>query len=216
MKHALAGTIALRVTAVLLCLILLPAVTPAQTAPSSSPSPKVPAATPDSGSVHDGTYHNAFFGFVCKIPYGWVLRTKEMASDDGKSQGTVLLAAFQRPPEANEKTVNPTMMVAAEPLTNYPGIKQAADYFDPLTEVAKNKGFTVVNEPYAFPVGPHQLVRSDFRKQNENVSAFQSSLVMFARGYVVSFTFIAESEDDADELVENLSFVPAKRAPSAK
>jgi hypothetical protein len=208
---------ALRLPWLLLCLMLaLPAIAQPRTAPKPATPSRSSAATLDPGSLEGGTYRNSFFGFACKIPYGWVLRTKEMASADEKNQGAILLAAFARPPEANEKGVNATMLVAAEPMANYPGLTQAVDYFDPLTEVVKSKGFTIVNPPYAFPVGAHPLVRSDFRKQSATIAAYQSSLVMLSRGYIVSFTFITESEDDADELVENLSFIPARQAPPAK
>ena len=200
----------------LLLVIALPAIAQSKPAPKTSATVKNSPATFDPGSVDDDTYRNVLFGFACKIPYGWVLRTKEMNGDDERSKGSILLAVFERPPEVNEKSVNATMLVAAEPMANYPELKQAVDYFDPLTEVVKSKGFTVANEPYSFPVGGHQLVRSDFSKQSENINAYQSSLVMLSHGYVVSFTFIAASEDDADGLVENLSFPPPKRAPAAK
>src|SRR5580700_1459694 len=32
----------------------------------------------DAGSVSNGVYRNPGFGFTCKIPVGWVLRTQEM------------------------------------------------------------------------------------------------------------------------------------------
>jgi hypothetical protein len=38
----------------------------------------------------------------------------------------------------------------------------------------------------------------------------QSSLVLLRKGYVVSFTFIAGSLDELDELIEKLSFPPVK------
>jgi hypothetical protein len=43
----------------------------------------------------------------------------------------------------------------------------------------------------------------------------QSTLVMIDRGYVVSFTFIAGSEDEADQLVEGLSFA-RKETPAPR
>ncbi len=38
----------------------------------------------------------------------------------------------------------------------------------------------------------------------------QSTLVELDRGYIVSFTFIAGDEDEAEDLIGNLSFAPRK------
>src|SRR5216683_1818567 len=114
----------------------------------------------DSGAVSAGVYRNPTFGFTCKIPAGWVLRTEEMnarddkgansnneaAKDSGKS-GHVLLAAFSRPPEARAEDVNGSILIAAESAAAYPGLKDAAQYFFPLTEVAKARGFTPDEDP---------------------------------------------------------------------
>src|SRR6266550_2227229 len=95
--------------------------------PASS-SPKPPAHTksslPGPGAISDGVYRNPSFGFSYKLPYGWVDRTREMqddspnaATDAAKSQ--LLLAIFERPPEATGETVNSAVVIAAEPLSNY-------------------------------------------------------------------------------------------------
>ena len=199
-------------------------------AQSSHPAPgsgkKLPAAeTPP--PVSSGLYHNPVFGFVYKIPFGWVDRTAEMrqgeagqdASDRGKAE--VLLGVFERPPETTGKTVNSAVVIAVESVSSYPGLKTAADYFAPLDEVITAKGFQVVNEPYSFPVGKKQLARSDFHQDRDQLTLEQATLVMVEKGYVVSFTFIASSQDEVQGLVEGLRFLAAHRsaggpAPPAK
>src|ERR1700693_264692 len=84
-----------------------------QAAPSSSSSKQVQksasgkASTLDSGAVSAGVYHDPAFGFTCKLPAGWGLRTEEMnardhegektdagkAATDSTKSGRVLLAA---------------------------------------------------------------------------------------------------------------------------
>jgi len=177
----------------------------------------------DSGVVSNGVYHNSAFGFACKIPAGWVLRTEEMNRQQGEDEeadagkkatdaGRVLLAAFSRPPEALGEDVNASILIAAESATAYPGLKSAAQYFGPLGEVANARGFAVVEEPYEFAIGTRTVVRGDFKKDVGSRVMRQSTLVVLARGYAVSFTFIGGSEDDVEELVRGLSFV----APRAK
>jgi hypothetical protein len=141
-------------------------------APSSSPSPSTSATSKpvkksaptadaklDPGKIVAGVYRNRAFGFACKIPPAWVLRTEEMNAreledenaDAGKKAtdaGRVLLAAFSRPPEARGEDVNGSIVIVAESAAAYPGLKDAAQYFGPVTEVALAQGFDVDDDPY--------------------------------------------------------------------
>jgi len=49
-------------------------------------------------------------------------------------------------------------------------------------------------------------VRGDFQKDVGARVMRQSTVVVLARGYAVSFTFIGGTEDEVEELVEGLSF----------
>jgi len=173
----------------------------------------------DPGTISNGTYHNFQLGFSCKIPPGWVLRTDDMNSPDDSSSdanpgpapatetsGHVLLAAFSRPPMARGEDVNSSMVIAAESVSVYPGLKQAVQYFGPLTEVAKSQGFIVDQDPYEIAVGSKTLVRADFHKDVGTRVMRQSTLAMVVRGYAISFTFISGTEDDLEELIDGLNF----------
>jgi hypothetical protein len=208
-----------------------PAQSPSKTSSSSASSKPVRksasgTAPLDSGTMSGGIYRNPSFGFTCKIPAGWVLRTEEMnaredegakadsgqpATDSGKA-GRVLLAAFSRPPEARAEDVNGSILIAAESAAEYPGLRDAAQYFGPVTEVAKAQGFELDDEPYEFVVGAKTVVRGDFQKDAGTRVMRQSTLVVLTRGYAVSFTFIAGTEDDVEELVQGLSFGTSKSA----
>jgi hypothetical protein len=173
----------------------------------------------DAGTISGEAYRNTSFGFTCKIPFGWVDRTNEMSQDsngdsNAAKQSILLLALFEHPPEASGDSVNSAIVVAAEPASSYPGLRNAEQYFEPLTALTKSKGLTVVNEPYEFRVGAMPLVRGDFSKLLGNLTMRQSTLVMMVKGYVVSFTFIGGSEDEVDDLVEGLRF-GRKEAPAA-
>jgi hypothetical protein len=175
-----------------------------------------PALNP--GSVSAGVYRSPPFGFACKIPAGWVLRTDEMNVRDGEAtpegdkaatdakRGQVLLAAFSRPPAVRAQDVNASILIAVESAALYPGLKDAAQYFGPVTEVAKARGFEIVEEPYEFVIGAKTLVRGDFQKDVGTLVMRQSTLVMLSRGFAVSFTFIGGTEDEVEELVQGLSF----------
>lgn len=178
-------------------------------------SPAAVASRVDAGSISQGIYRNPTFAFSCKIPAGWVLRTEEMnaapeggagAKASAGSAGRVLLAAFSRPPQAHGEDVNASILIAAESTAAYPGLKDPAQYFGPVSEVAKAQGFEVANEPYEFAVGAKALVREDFQRDVATRVMLQSTLVLLARGYAVSFTFIGGTEDEVEELIAGLSF----------
>jgi hypothetical protein len=190
-----------------------------QTAGSSSSKTKrkteqhVKVSSPASSQNQESVYRNADFGFAYRTPYAWVDRTQAMqddASDPAKSR--LLLAVFERPPEVTGDRVNSAVVITAESVASYPGLKAAADYMGLLTELTTGKGFKVTEQPYEFPVGTTKLVRSDFSKEVGKLTMYQSSLVSMRTGFVVSYTFIGGSEDEVDELIENLSF----GAPKAK
>jgi hypothetical protein len=212
-------------------LSLNPAASAQNSSATSNPSGAHKSSTPKewslpAGSISNGIYRNSLLGFACKIPAGWVLRTEPMNALDGEdgredtdkavkdspSSGRVLLAAFSRPPQARGEDVNSSILIAAERVEAYPGLKEAAQYFGPVTEIAEAQGFDVDEEPYEFPVGAKTLVRSDYEKNLGTRVMHQSTLVMLARGYAVSFTFIGGTEDEVEELVQGLGFEAAKPA----
>jgi hypothetical protein len=199
----------------------------AQNSSSSSSSSKhsqKPAAKLDpgldAGSVTNGVYRNKTLAFTYKIPEKWVLRTDEMnapaeernpdspaGTDAPSSTGAgVLLAAFSRPPEAKGEDVNSSILIAAESIAAYPGLKEAVQYFGPLTEVARAQGFTADEEPYEVAVGTRRLVRGDFHKDVGTRVMRQSTLAMLAHGYAVSITVIGGTEFEVEELIDGLDF----------
>lgn len=194
---------------------------PAQKTRSSSQSRSANGSAADVGSVSNGIYRNSGFGFFCQIPPAWVQRTDEMNARDesdaaaGTSKkdpgGRVLLAAFSRPPQARAEDVNSSIVIAAESADAYPGLKDAAQYFGPLTEITKAQGFTQDGEPYEFAVGAKTLARADFQKDVGTRVMRQSTLVMLAHGYAVSFTFIGGTEDEVEELIGGLNFATAAK-----
>lgn len=163
-------------------------------------------------SVQNGVYRNPTFGFSYRVPFGWVERTAEM--QEGPSDpatGHVLLAVFERPPEATADTINSAVTVAKESVSAYPGLKTAADYFGPIGELADKMQLKVVNQPYEATISGKHLVRGDFKKEIGKLTMYWSSLVMLAHGQIVSFTFVASSDDEMDQLIDRLTFAPARR-----
>jgi hypothetical protein len=192
---------------------------PAQT----KTAPTKPSAKPAAPSEDTQLYRNTIFGFRYQILYGWVDRTKEMQKGNEAGKSEVLLAVFERPPEAIGDSVNSAVVIASESAASYPGLKKAEDYLSPLTELATSKGFHADGEPYTLVVESRQLLRADFVKQlgtgtagagtvNDKLTMLQCTLVSLAKGQILSFTFIAGSEDELDDLMDGLHFAATRPA----
>jgi hypothetical protein len=174
------------------------------------------------GPVVEGAFKCPRFEFSYKVPFGWVDRTAETQKEDAdegapsqsstkpgaqkSAKSETLLAIFERPPGAPGETIDAAVVIAAEPLKNYPQVKSASDYFGPISELAEQRGFKTESEPYSFNVGAKHLVREEFSKQRGKLTMRQSSLVMIEKEYIVSFTFVSGSEDEAEDLIANLRF----------
>jgi len=194
----------------------------AQTQRKTTPTP--PAKPPATHNEDPQLYRNAIFGFRYQIPYGWVDRTKEMQEGNEAGKAEVLLAIFERPPEAAGDTINSAVVIASESTASYPGLTKVQDYLGPLTELATSKGFKPDGEPYRLEVESRHLLRADFTKplsvktssvetSDDKLTMRQCTLVLLAKGHIVSFTFIAGNEDELDDLMDGLHFVAAKSSP---
>src|ERR1700730_13866710 len=170
----------------------------AQTQRKTTPTP--PATKSASHNEDPQLSRNPTFAFRFQVPYGWVDRTKEMQEGNEAGKAEVLLAIFERPPQATGDTVNSAVVIASENTASYPGLKKDEDYLALLTELATAKGFKADGEPYALRVESRQLLRADFVKalsvktsgvetRNDKLTMRQCTLVMLAKGQIVSFTF---------------------------
>ncbi len=177
-----------------------------------SQTPHKPSTPPAPKAAEDAqVYNNANFGFRYRIPYGWVERTKEMQEGNDAAKGTVILAIFERPPQAPGETVNSAVVIAAESAAAYPGLEKAEDYLGPMTELTTSKGFKADGDPSIADINTRSLVRADFVKQlNDKLTMHQATLVMLAKGQIVSFTFVADSADEVNGLIDRLDFSSSK------
>jgi hypothetical protein len=193
-------------------LVFSQASSPASSSSKSRQKTEQHAKSDQPAPADEGLYRNPEFGFTYHVRYGWVDRTEAMQPEDiDPSKSRLLLAAFEHPPEVTGEGVNSAVIITVESAASYPGLKTAADYFGPLTELTTAKGFKPTQDPFEFPIGSQTLVRGDFTKNLGQLTMIQSSLVLLHKGSIVSFTFIGGSEDEIDELIEKLLFPATNR-----
>ena len=191
---------------------------------AASQTPRKPSAAPKPAEDAQ-LYRNTTFGFRYEVPYGWVDRSKDMREQEATekpdpkekpnsvAKGEVLLAVFERPPDAAGDSINSAVVIAAESAAAYPGLKSAEDYLGPLTELATAKGFKAKGEPSMVEIDGRQLVRADFSNPLSNkLTMRQTTLVLLTKRQIVSFTFITGTEDELDDLIDRLHFTAAKPA----
>ena len=177
-------------------------------------TPESRNSQPPPSSLVNGVYRNPTFGFSYRPPYGWVERTAEMQEDDtssGKSPDPktsnapktptpqLLLAVFERPPDARGDTINSAVIIAAESAKSYPGLKSPL----PTTsdrgpeDGAKSQGFEIAQRALrVFRWIENHLAREDFGKTLGSLPMKQSTLVILQKGFLVSFTVVAGSDDE--------------------
>src|SRR5258708_39062710 len=191
----------------------------AQTQRKTTPTPLPKPTAPHNEDPQ--LYRNPTYGFRYQIPYGWVDRTNAMQKENDAGKGELLLAIFERPPQAIGDTINSAVVIASESTASYPGLTKAEDYLAPLTDLATSKGLKPEGEPYPLEVESRHLLRADFTKllsvkatsvktTNDKLTMRHCTLVLLAKGHIVSFTFIAGKEDELDDLMDGLHFVAAK------
>lgn len=211
--------------------VLLAAFALSMTAAAAAQKPAAQPSLPDCGPLASQILRCPKAGFSYKVPFGWVDRTEDMQesasanaakSDKNASQGNAdqagktLLAIFERPPGTSGESVNSAVIIAVEERSAYPEVKTGADYFGPLSEIAEQRGFKMDGDPYSFSVGARQVVRGDFAGGDEKNPIRQTSLVLLEKGYVLSLTFLAGSDDEIDSLIENLTFTSTQRRTLSK
>jgi hypothetical protein len=103
-------------------------------------------------------------------------------------------------------------VIASEPLASYPGMKTASEYLESLSALTTAKDFKAEQDPQEISVGAMKLVRADFSKARGKLTMYQTSLALLEKGHAISFTFIAGSADEINDLIERLSFAARKAA----
>ncbi len=169
--------------------------------------PKNPSPPSSKPAESAETIYRNPIGFRYRIPYGWVERTKEMQEGDDAAKGEVLLAVFERPPQVSGDTINSAVVIASLSASDYPGLKRAEDFLGSLTELTAAQGFKTDGDPSQALIDSQRLVRADFSKsRSEKLTMHQSTLLLLTKGQIVSFTFIADSSDGVNDLIDGLGF----------
>jgi hypothetical protein len=159
---------------------------------------------PDEGTLTDSMYAERFFLLHYTVPPGWVVKTPEMRQGlPGQENAILLLAAFEKA-APSPGTINSSVDITAESAAASPDIKTPADYMESITELVTSKGFTVLNPPGEISIGGVSFLRSDFQKQEGDLTTYQATMVAMRRGYFLQVTAISGDDEQLTPLLDRV------------
>lgn len=181
----------------------------------------------DYGIVENGIYKNNYFGV--RIPFNteWDVQDQKQMSDLTKS-GTDLLVGdndeFQKIVDASLVNVaelfmvfkhelgtttefNPSFLMNAENLKQFPNVKDAADYLVGAKNVLQQSNMQIDfrSVDYEVEIGNEKFLCMEI--ENGSFGVYQDYFVTLKRGFAVAFIVTYDNEEDKKELysiIENI------------
>jgi hypothetical protein len=165
----------------------------------------------DAGSTTDGTsYHSNYFDFTYSLPDGLVEGTEQYRQRILKLPGVhpnadtfILFHGDQRPGPAADPTAGVTVM--ADRLSQYPKGATEKDYLHHfVTRSLKDKGDDLLQEGEEIDISGKRFFRADYKIARDPMTGYQTVMLMFGRGFALSWTFIAQSKADVDSMINSM------------
>ena len=183
----------------------------------------------DYGIIENGVYSNKFFNFELPVNDNWSVQTKEQIAEINKagrdamagtneklkknltaSQINVadLLAVFEFPTGTVPGT-NPSLIMNAENLKNFPNVKSSEDYITSVNKLLSQTSVTLkyLKEPYKKTIGGKEFMAMEIYYEDYNIT--QEYIATLSNGFAISIVVAYENEDQKQELhkmIDNLKF----------
>jgi hypothetical protein len=178
-------------------LLLVSAASPFTNCEQSTKSSARPK--PDEGSFVQNVYRNDFFGFSYSLPGEW---HRSSASPAPFPAGSYYLFIGDR------HTGHPLMnrvIVIADAETNYRSIGSAGEYVSAMIRRLAND--KVMRQTSPFVVGENHFDRADYELVQDGITLYKSLVCTNRKGYWLSWTFVAQSERELDDVVNTLQHI---------
>ena len=182
----------------------------------------------DYGIVENGVYKNNYFGVRIPFNTDWSVQSQKQMSDLTKS-GTDLIVGdndeFQKVVDASLINVaelfmifkyevgsttnfNPSFLMNAENLKQFPNINNASEYLVGAKRVLQQSNMQIDyrSEDYEVEIGNEKFLCMEI--ENGSFGIFQDYFVTLKRGFAVAFIVTYDNEEDKKELysiIENIN-----------
>jgi hypothetical protein len=191
---------------------------------------RVPLGAPRDGTIAAGAYTNSYFGFSMAFPTGWSESSRAVA-EQAKQDRAAALAAVARLPEARLDSMateeshhllvisekpwgaatdsNPSIILAAEDVSNDRRIRDGKDYIVKVSRLLANcplpyQPTGVIQE---VELGGRTFGRLDFTANIAGKTLRQSHLARVMHGHALTFILSAASEPELKRLAAILDSV---------
>jgi hypothetical protein len=181
-------------------LLLLSAATPLANCEQSTKSSAT--SKPDEGNFFQNTYRNDFFGLSYSLPGEW---HKSNASPALLPAGSYYLFIGDR--HTGHHLMN-RVVVIADAESNYSSISSAHEYVSAIVrrQLSHASG-EVMRQTSPFAAGENRFDRADYKMVQDGTTHYKSLVCTNRSGYWLSWTFVAQSERELDDVVNTLQHV---------
>lgn len=178
-----------------------------------------------SGTLENGIYTSAYFGFSIKVPAGWrVAGDQEMV--DVREHGRNVMRTMSSPIVPKQTSERKTLflfsskplgaddnyMMNCTPIKAPPGttIGQFAIFGEKLL-TQSGTGYSVVKRPYTIKLGENIFQSFDMKRQLGELEYFQSVYMIMKKGHVLMFTatYDGSGNSTALEALNSIKFSAA-------
>jgi hypothetical protein len=181
-------------------LLLLSAAVPFVNCEQSTKSSATPK--PDEGSFVQNTYRNDFFGFTYSLSGEW---HKSSASPAPLPAGSYYLFIGDR------HTGHPLMnrvIVIADVESNYRSIRSPGEYVSAIVrQQVTHANAEVTRQTSLFVAGAKHFDRADYKMVQDGTTLYKSLVGTNRNGYWLSWSFVAQSEQELDDVVNTLQHI---------
>jgi TonB family protein len=179
-------------------------------------------AKPDTGSISHGIYTNDFFGFSYPLPDGWY-ENIELRETAHLPEGSLLLFVAD---QHTGRLLRNRLLVIADDESRYLRYHPAPNVRDYVAKMVHTQidkeGKRLAQGAVAVEMSGKYFFRADYKESSDIATLYKAFVCMDAKGYFLSWTFVADSQERLDLLVNSLDHISFRedqqqrpRTPSA-
>lgn len=183
----------------------------------------------DYGTVENGIYSNKFFNFDLSFDKDWSVQSKEEMAEMSKIGQDILIGESEslkknfkasqvnvaelfgvfKFPVGTVSVYNPSLIINAENLKDFPDVRKPKDYMDSVRNLLDQAPFTLIYKKklYSKIIGGKEFVAMEIYNQDYNVT--QEYFSTIHKGFAIVMVISYDDDDQKEELykiIDNVKF----------
>jgi hypothetical protein len=181
-------------------LVLLCVTTPLVNCQQSTKSSTTPK--PDDGSFVQNTYRNDFFGLSYALPRDW---RKSSVVRTALPPGAYYLFIGDR--NTGHSLLNRVMVIADPKSESGPGVSTQEYLSAFIRAQVRSANAEVIREPSSFASGENSFYRADYKRLENGIMVYSSTVCIERNSYWLSWNFVTPSQRDLDDAANTLQHI---------